>query len=166
MEQPDSPFFMSHPDKNQTFSELTFDEVFVEEEELPTQPFSEAIRSVLHDEQQLQQDELTRNASHFDLLREALKEGNIDQLKCMLQMINLLFLDEHIDPGDLAFDMQQILQWLASNDSDDQINITLSDDSYLRITMAGSKKENGEPSFFFSNPDIQKQFQAISSQQG
>ena len=163
---------MPRPNRHDSSPEITFesgtadlalgdDEVFTEEE-IPTQRFNEALRSVLQDEQKLYQDEPTRSTSHFELLREALQKAEIDQLKQMLQMINLLFLDDHIDPGDLAFDMEQISKWLESNDSDDTINITLSDESYLRITMVGSKKKNGEPSFFFSNPHIQKQFEVLS----
>lgn len=160
---------MSHPDRNDdhleldlNFERLPDEEVgFVESEpEVPTRRFNERVHALIQDEKLLN-DEPTTSQNHFDILRTAFRKGDIESLKDALQMVNVLFLGEWIEESDLEFDMMQVEQWFKTDDVDDRLDLSLSDASSVQITMVGSKRKDGEPSFHFTNQVIQEQFEAV-----
>ncbi|MCA9373860.1 hypothetical protein KC725_01730 [Candidatus Peregrinibacteria bacterium] len=159
---------MSHPDRTDDFPKLdtcleSFSDdpnSFVGDEEIPTQRFNDAVHNALKDDALLDEDEPTRILNLFEILRSAFRKADLSQLEDTLQTINLLFLNAQIDPVDLAFDMDQVNQWFGSPEADKSVHVNLSDNSYVRITIEGPK-DHGEPTLFFSNTVIQRQFEIV-----
>lgn len=132
--------------------------VFEEEPEIPTKRFHSHIEALLREADPASEHEPTRNDNYFELFRNALRDRDFGEVDGVIQTLNFLLLGSLMDGSDLAFNVQQLQHWLTTGDADERLFIGLSDNSFMIIQFIGGKEGNGEPTFSFTNEELQQKF--------